>query len=285
MSYPAGWSRKAAGVSPRPHVSSIDAALFGVQLSELLVLRRFGLDAARHARMWPCALTVRAGAAPQEVLDGFPVGARLTQVRPVPGRPLTAVSRVDCVIGNAKVRCEVEHDAPGTSGTGSPGRTWYAEADQVLGPASARYYGMGYQDRSHYVEQVALDGSGRKASAVLTVRPGTDEKRWTAGIGGHYQPALSVLDIMIAFAQLNQVLMYHQDGVRRGQTHTLWLRKLVLTADRPDRPVSAPMPLSAETAGSELVDHAGGRWRTFTMTGSMPGFTGHSMVAHRLPTP
>jgi hypothetical protein len=188
------------------------------------------------------------------------------------------------VIGNAKVRCEIEHSAPEEGpGARPPTRSWYADAGELLGPVAARYYGAGYKERSHFVEQVALDESGLSAAAVLTVRPGTGERRRTEGITGHYQPALSVLDCMIAFAQLNQVLMYHQDGVRRGQTRTLWLRKLVVIADRPDQPISEPLALSARTAGSELVGHAGGSWRTFTMTGSMPGFTGHSMLAHRLP--
>lgn len=280
LSYPANWSTKSPDVALRPHLSGIDATLFGISLCELLITHHFGLDDERRRRAWLRGISIRAGSAPMENLADFPVSATLGKSQPAPGTENRQTSVIDCVIGTIKVRCEIDHEVVQTSAAAG----FYPTAADMLGPDEYRYYGSGFRERDHSIANLAFTPDRSGVTAEVTVQRGPREALLTEGLGGQYGPSLSVLDSLVAMAQINQALVYLQDGIDRQDTNTLWLRKFTLKVANPRQPFDTPFEVAAHSESSDLLHYAGGSWRTFTMAGEFRGFSGRTLLAHRLPT-
>ncbi|MER0244312.1 AvrD family protein [Streptomyces sp. HSW2009] len=282
LRYPQDWSRKAAG-RLQPHLSTIDAIVLAVQLAEVQINHARALDDEQQRHTWLCHAEVRAGMQPQEDLDRFPCRARLRASMPGqgPGAPRLR-STYDCLIGNLKVRCTLEH-APGRAGT-RPHPTWYATGEDALGPASTRHYGEGYKARRHITEDVKVDLAAQRVRAAqrITVQPqGTAVTR---GAEAAYEPSASVVDIVVGIAQLAQVMLYNQDDVSRGSSNTLWMRRMHVEADAPLRPLDRPFEATAYTKKSRLLPLDGSLWRcTDLAVDDYLGIRGSCSIAHRLP--
>ena len=116
IDYPVDWSTKAARNDLRPHLSTVDVLVLGVQLSEAHLAHAYGLDGAQRRAMRLRKVTLRAGGEPQEDLSRLPATAALASTTPEPGGRGSFVSVFDCRIGAMRARCEIEHTitAPAT---------------------------------------------------------------------------------------------------------------------------------------------------------------------------
>ncbi|GLW93283.1 AvrD family protein [Actinokineospora globicatena] len=273
LSYPTDWSKKSAGVDLRPHLSTIDAVLFGATLAELAVVSAFGLDEQARRAAWVRRVRIRAGQSPEEDLRRLPLSAQLTDTTTEPGG-LSTVSTVDSQVGSMRVRCEVVH----AGGAITPGATEHDSPDALLGPAADRYYGTGFARVHHHLDDLALDVPNTSAGAVVRLEPSDA----TAGIEGAYQPAPTMVEAFAAGLQLAQVLLYEMDGMRRSGSNTLWMRSTTLTATRPVAG-TGPFALRTSLATTNLVEMNGGVWRTADIHTELAGVRFTCAVAHALP--
>lgn len=284
VSYPADWSKKSAAMDLRPHLSSVDTLLIGARLSEVCVLHGRHLDAENRRAMWLRGFAIRAGSTPQEELGGFGVGAEEIGSREAPGAPDWLVSVVECAVGSMKIRCEVEHPAGPRAAPGGDGPSaYYPSEDDVLGPRDARYYGSGYKERSQTIRDLEIEPGGDRVHARVAVSSPTGTPATDHGLGARYQPSLSMVDCMTAAAQAAQVLLYHQDGIDRRRTNTLWMRRVRMETATPLHPLDEPFPVTVHASDTETVEFAGGTWRTSTMTSDFQGIRARASLAHRLP--
>ncbi|MEV6168051.1 AvrD family protein [Streptomyces sp. NPDC051954] len=275
VSYPADWSKKAAGTDLRPHFSTVDGLVVAAQLAEACLA---GLVADLRDG-WLRRVRMTAGTSPQEELDRLPAEATLRRTDPLVGEPGRAVSLVDCTIGTMRVRCEIVHALP--TGTAQDART-YSGLDALLGPAADRYFGTGFTTRRQLVRDVAVDHRALRADAALTVGHEDGAAVPASGLEGAHQPSVSMIDAFVTALQLAQIMLYDLDGMRRQDSNTLWMRQTTLTASRPDRPTEA-IPVTTRLDEPGLLHMGGGTWRTLDVVAELAGLQVRSAVAHQLP--
>ena len=273
--YPADWSVKTAGTDLRPHLSTVDTLVIAVQLAEAHLAHAHGLDDSLRAAMRLRKVTIRAGAAPQEDLAGMACSA--TPRGTVPGDIAgTFVSVYDCAVGNMRARCVIEHSSTGLASH----EATYDALEDALGSARQRYYGTGFKNRQHYLEDVRVDMTDLRSAASVLIDPGDPAM---AGIEGTYQPALSMIDCFVVSLQLAQVLMYEMDSISRQDSNTLWMVKTILEAARPDRPITGPLPAEAAITASRLLPLRGATWRSVDISAECGGIGLRASFAHEVP--
>ena len=296
LTYPQDWSRKSGARELRPHLSSIDALVLAVTLAEVHLGQAFGLTAAQQRRTWLRQADVRAGSSPHEDLADFPVEGRLltsdgpeagdtspatsTPTNPASAETTSTSTTFSCRVGGLRVRCTLVHERGGRA----EGPATFADASQALGPASARHYGEGYKNRDQYADHVHVDLERQRIQGrqrIVTEHPGTEAH----GAEAAYGPSVSPVDALVGVAQLAQALLYAQDGLTRGGTDTLWMRRFALEARTPVRPLGRDFATTVRTAGSRLLTMGGETWRTADLAvDDFSGISGHCSLAHRLPT-
>jgi hypothetical protein len=281
ISYPADWSRKQAGGDLRPHLSTIDALVLGVQMAQVHVSHAYRLSADDRRSVRLLKVVLRAGGAPQEDLTGLPMSARLVTTEAVDGRD-RFVSRYDCTVGNLRVRADIEHGVTGRAT--ESGR--YAGFDDALGRGERRFYGEGFKTRRHTITEVRVDGDDLYAEAEVRFTSG-DGPAVDDGIDGDIQPSVTLIDAFVVNLQLAQVLLYELDGLSRAHSNTLWMMQTVLAAapvPEPLRdPADKPLTSHARLVGKRLLPLHGGTWRSVEIEASLAGITLHCAFAHELP--
>jgi Pseudomonas avirulence D protein (AvrD) len=286
LRYPADWSKKKDGVDLRPHLSTIDALVLGVQLAELHATTAHQLDAAARRAARLRKITIKAGTAPQEELHGVPLAARLQRTKP-DTEPGWVRSVYDCAVGALQVRCEIGH----RSGPHRPGETGYGSLTDALGPGEQRYYGEAFKQRRHTIEDVTVDTGSWTAQAVARFRSGPGAQPAPEGVDGGTQPSVSLIDCFVVNLQLAQVLLYELDALRRENSNTLWMMQSVLSAAEVPQPLALPLapaepePLPARTSivGKRLLPLRGGTWRSVDLEGRLGGVELRCAFAHELP--
>lgn len=278
VGYPADWSTK-DGVDQRPHLSTVDALVLGVQLAEAHLAHGLGLDAADRAHARVRKAVLRAGGEPQEDLLGIPLTARLVKSTETGRSPMTSV--YDCTVGNLRIRCEIEHRAgPRTKTAGI-----YHTLDDVLGAGTARYYGAGFKVRRHHIRDVHVDPDAHTARAGVHFSPEVTTPG--QGIGGASQPSVTFVDAFVVNLQLVQVLLYELDSLSRGTSNTLWMMQTVL--DAPATPLPLPegpgraLPATAALTAKRLLPLRGGTWRSVDIEAGLGGVGIRCGFAHELP--
>ncbi|WP_419992829.1 AvrD family protein [Streptomyces boninensis] len=280
VGYPADWSRK-KDTDLRPHLSTIDALVLGVQLAELHLAHGYRLDGPARTRMRLCRVVLRAGGAPQEDLTGIELSARLVKTEQLPETPARSRSVHDCTVGSLKVRCEIEHDVTGRAEQDAR----HDSLDAALGAGAQRFWGEAFKDRRHFIRSVRVDTEALTAGADVHFAP--DPGPAPAGIEGDAQPAVSLIDAFVVNLQLAQVLMYELDSISRADSNTLWMMQTVLEAAAvptalPDRPEAAAAARAALT-GKRLLPLRGGTWRSVEIEGEFAGASLRCSFAHELP--
>jgi hypothetical protein len=275
LSYPGDWSRKSAG-SLRPHLSSIDGLVIAVELADAYLTHSFGLDLARRRRAWVRSFEMRV-AAPTEELESFPVSARHEGCTPVLGGYCDFVSTFACLVGTIRVTCEIEHEI--ATCDARAGR--YATADELLGDALLRHYGDAYKRRTQDIAEVATSADDETVRAAIGVRDPLATV--DLGLGGAYQPAVSMVDCLLSMAQLAQVLAYSLDSVQRAESNTFWMRRLSFSADTPVHALGERFDAGLGVPRSKLLEVGGSRWRALDLGGHFGAISTNGSIAHALP--
>jgi Pseudomonas avirulence D protein (AvrD) len=277
VAYPADWSRKKAGHDLRPHLSTVDMLVLGAQLAELYLAHAYALDAVAQAGAWLRRVTLTAGTSPQEDLADIPAAATLRETVPAPDADGGFVSTFDCRVGAMRGRYEVIHTLNRRVDEG----VRYATPDELLGPAAARYSGLGFTTGSQSVQGVTVDMAALTAEATAWLFPAAGV---SAGLEGVYQPSVSMLDCFVVNLQLAQILMYELDSISRADSNTLWMLRTVLEAEHPDRPSGEPLAAHIKMTAKHLLPLRGGRWRNAEFIAQLGGVGMRCSFAHELPT-
>ncbi|MFJ8308556.1 MULTISPECIES: AvrD family protein [unclassified Streptomyces] len=254
---PGTWSRKGE-IQQRPHLSTIDAMLFAAQLTGLYTRHTFEHDPTRFAVR---GVRIRAGARPDEDgLDRFAASAVHVSTHDGPGGEQITVT--DCRVGSMNVTVTAAH--PAGTPVATPG--CYASADQLPGVWNQTPYGVDHHAQSQLLTDVRVDMETLRADALLELTgPGV----------------FTPIDLFVCALQLGQVLLYELDGVDRGTSNTLWMRRTDITV--------VPAPVPAEDRFSARVERAQelrtrqGTWRTGRIRAEHAGLSLACDVTHLLP--
>ncbi|MFG2880205.1 AvrD family protein [Streptomyces sp. NPDC048337] len=276
VTYPADWSRK-GDVDQKPHLSTIDVLLLGVQLTEALLAEHRGLGEEDFRGSWLRRARIKAGAVPvEDDLTAIPVAARLggEQPSPDPGR---TVSVVDATVGALTIRVELDHPD-----------VRRAPARPPLTGAADRPFGDAYRQRRQSVEDVRVAPGRDSATALARLTAWDLAAAPGSGTEGGHQPSAGLVDAFVVALQLGQVLLYELDGVSRADSDTLWMRSTLLEASSPHRPLTTPdggaHPVAAELRdATRLTTRHGDTWRRADIAAELAGVSVICSVAHRLP--
>lgn len=269
VGYPADWSRKGT-IDQRPHLSTIDVLLLGVQLSEVWLARHAGVGEAALRSAWIRQVHIKAGSSPvEDELEAFAVTARRTALSPSPAGPDRAVSTLACKVGSLSVRLDVDHLAGPTSG-------------DTPGDPAGRPCGDGYRTHTQQVSDVTVAADRLSAEARVEVQ--VEAGAAGAGIEGDYQPAVGLIDVFVVALQLGQVLLYELDGLTRAESNTLWMRSTRWRIDAPARPVDGEHPVLVELRDAALLHNRKGEtWRRADIVSGLGGIAVTCSVAHQIP--
>ncbi|WNI15074.1 AvrD family protein [Actinacidiphila sp. ITFR-21] len=281
--YPADWSVREAADAPRPHLSTIDTLVLAVQTAEAYLTHAFGLTAEQRRRSWLRGFSMRAGARPQEDLLDIPVTATALHTLPARWGLCAAVTSFEVRIGAMRVELAVEHDIAAPNGRTAA----WAAADDLLGDPDARYYGRAFTRRPQRVAEVAVDGPAGRVTALVAcgsavagaAAPGADPTGPGEGFAAAYEPSLSMVDGIVATAQMAQAVMYAMDGVERRQTGTLWMRRLAMTAKTPYQPLDNAFVCSLSVR-RRLLGRGAEDWRMYEVAALFQGIAVSSSVAY-----
>lgn len=280
LTYPSDWSRKSPGRELRPHLSTIDALVLAVSLAEVHLTTAHRLTWEQRRYTWLRSADIRAGTRPHEDLSDFPVSAQLRSLADQPsGLPLRSV--YDCRIGELRVFCTLEHAAgPGT--VRPPSTSQFDTIADALGPSADRLYGDGYKRHTQHAAHVTVDLATERVRARQRLAAGAQTIQH--GAEAAYAPSVSLVDCVLAIAQLAQTFLYSLDGIDRSSSNTLWMRRMVISADSPDRPFRGPFESVAYSAKNRLLHAQGRRWRAIDIaTDNFCGIHGWCSLAHMLP--
>lgn len=98
----------------------------------------------------------------------------------------------------------------------------YASVDDVLGDATARYFGSGYRSVQHRVFEVRIDTQKRAASAFAEIRyPGS----WSTKLNKELTPHLSSLDGFVIATQLMDAYLREAYGLDDLSSRDCWIRR------------------------------------------------------------
>ncbi|SNX66042.1 avirulence D protein (AvrD) [Streptomyces sp. TLI_55] len=284
VTYPAHWSAKGTG-ELLPHLSSVDTLALGAQLAEILLGHAYGLDAGARSRMWLRAVSLRAGVHPQEDLADIPVHGVFRPAESERVADGLLASSLDVRIGSMEVRCEIQHEVAGGY---RPDRAEarHPSAEDALGEPCRRYFAELFRHRDQRVTHLTVDRDARRVDATVRITPApgeSDSRPRPTGLESAYLPSASMIDAITVTGQLAQVLLYELDGIDRGDSDTLWLRKAALSTRMPLRALDQAFPVHARIEDTRLLIIADDTWRVCELGYAFHGITGRFSVAHRLP--
>jgi len=104
------------------------------------------------------------------------------------------------------------------------------------------------------------------------------------GLGAGYEPSGSVVDAVVGLAQLAQILLYRLDGIDRGRSKTLWMRRLAVASPGPGGPSSSAIAGSIAVARTTMLKLGDATWRNSELIGEFGDLRVTCVVAHQLPT-
>jgi hypothetical protein len=92
-----------------------------------------------------------------------------------------------------------------------------------------------------------------------------------------------MVDGTVSMAQLAQALAYQSEGVGRGQTDTLWMRRFGMRAAVPTVPIAGPLAGTGRVVRRKRLDRMGMSWRTYDLEGDFAGVHTFASLAFNVP--
>jgi Pseudomonas avirulence D protein (AvrD) len=276
--HPVDWSKKSTSADLPPHLSTVDALLLTVNMSEMYLTHARRLTEISRARSWVRSVKIKAGANPEENLDNLVFRTSLMQTRADSDSLCGFVSMLHTQVGGMRVRCEIEHER----GDLVEASAVYNTPDELLGPAANRYYGDGFKARTHRLVNVQADLRESRATASVELCSATENIGINGGLESVYFPTPTMIDCFVVNLQLAQILLYEMDCIQRTESNTLWMRRTALAIREPQRELRDGGTVTTALIGSELVQMNGGIWRTTDIVGNFGGVHLRCAVAHQL---
>lgn len=128
----------------------------------------------------------------------------------------------------------------------------------------------------HYINQSAL-------STEVTKK--LERQKKYCGLGSCNQNRISIVEWLVVFSQLGEVMAYHFDNLKRSESKNLWMKNVKVTFNE-DVQEKQPVRTISEITHSSLVTMKGNKWRVINAKGSdiNNSFYIEAKIAHQLPT-
>jgi len=105
------------------------------------------------------------------------------------------------------------------------------------------------------------------------------------GVNSEVSQTISLLEWLIIFSQMSQVLAYNFDDIERKYSDTFWMREVKAALDEPYEYTSNSISVSGGINKTKIISMKDEAWRTFDMAGET--FDGilkiTAKIAHKIP--
>ncbi|WP_454043518.1 AvrD family protein [Cellulosimicrobium sp. Marseille-Q8652] len=125
-----------------------------------------------------------------------------------------------------------------------------ASIDDLLGPASARFFGSGYRAVRHEVHDLVLESDPTGASRVRGTASLRYPPSWSSKQGRALVPHVSSIDAFVLAAQLAEVLLARSLGLGDEDRSRAWVRSVDLRSGTQPQEDLEAVPLSARVVAS-----------------------------------
>lgn len=127
----------------------------------------------------------------------------------------------------------------------------------------------------HYISQSAL-------STEVTKK--LERQKKYHGLGSCNQNRISIVEWLVVFSQLGEVMAYHFDNLKRSESKNLWMKNVKVTFNENVKE-KQPVRTVSEITNASLVTMKGNRWRVINAKGSdiNNSFYIEAKIAHQLP--
>jgi hypothetical protein len=271
LSYPADWSLKDSRVIV-PHLSTVDAFVVSAQLVEA-ILAVGGVSQERRRAAWINHAEFRAGAAAQGVEEKIPSYASMSGAYPATRQGWSQLS-FDCRVGPIQVTITALVETDGLKDSSSESLS----ICDLLGAGNDRLYGSGYRTRHHNIGDIMMTGNSATAAHIMV--EGAAPLR---DLGGDHAAGVSMVDCLLAQAQLSQILLLSLDDLKRSEAYTMWMRRVMMSVAHPAAPQLDGSEAMVRVTSHRLVTLRGERWRIADFCGQFSNIASEFNLAHRLP--
>lgn len=103
------------------------------------------------------------------------------------------------------------------------------------------------------------------------------------GISSNLSKNYSLLELLIIFSQMAEMLAYHADDINRECSETLWMKNV--SAEISELIPNGELELLGKITKNKLLDMKGKNWKIFEMSGTdtQSRIKISSKIAHQLP--
>ncbi len=151
--------------------------------------------------------------------------------------------------------------------------------DDILGVSSQRYFGAGYKQVQHSIQDVNIDPNSKQIKATVCINyPTTWSKKNTSK---ELKPHLSTIDAFVVAAQVCDAFVSYCYQLSDGLSKRIWIRELSIRAGRGSVLELNDIPLSGELVSSATSeDSLNGYLSEFEIT--LGGFIINLVLDHSL---
>lgn len=266
--YQQNWSSKTTDKVRKPHLSTLDAVLISGQVSCALLRRRYPLSQPDCQQAWIRALEIKAGHLSYEDLAAVPLQAKLMSSAAADDSLFGYLTRLQVKLGEMVVELVIDHAL-------SEQATVLTDTDH--------YFSDGYRQRQCQLQQLQFEPGQLTLTAQLSLQTGSALP--ADGVMGAYPRCLLAIELLTAFAQLAQALMYQMDNLSRDQTNNLWMRQVSLFCPYPIIPQRQHLAQLA-CQRTSLLPKKDEIWRLTTVVATLAGhpeFRLSAKLCHSLP--
>lgn len=246
------WSIK-DGKIMKAHLSTIDALV----LSCLMVEK--ALSDVDVNKFYVHKFTIKAGSSAIENLDKIPITLKAITIND---------KQINCQVDvnkmNVKLLLKLRSNLPSGQSNGDNYISNHFK-DSVV-----------EIDDIHYINQSAL-------STKVTKK--VERDRSYQGLGSCDQNRISIVEWLVVFSQLGEVMAYHFDDLKRSESENLWMKRVKATFNEGTKE-DQPIINISEIINTSLVNMKGNKWRVINAKGSdiNNSFYIEAKIAHQLPT-
>ena len=272
VSVPEDWSVK-GGAHQIAHLSSVDALLIALQLSEAYCVVLYALSEYLRKAITIVSFSMKAGKVPLENLENFKSTTTLSSVE---DSLFSFVSHVGGMIVTLQLRlpftCEDSTLLPKEG-------LHYDTISSILGESAHNFYGTGFSNASHDIRDVTVD---LDASLVTAKIDSAFTNRLSyQGMETMLDPCASPIDAMVILSQLGQCYLYLLDGISRANSSTLWMRGMTFSTTGSAGGDTSSAAINVVRSERLLIE--GKPWRCVHIEGHIGDMTVFYGLGHILP--
>lgn len=258
----AGWSEK-DGCQMKPHLSTIDGVILAVMYVEKYMQERCSQIILNN--MFLYSFEIKAGAAPVEDLTDITLNMKKEEVLENEMHFEIAVEGMNIRLHFKRVKVQLSNIV------------FCTKEKDVEKP---HYFSEHLKNVKYNIGDICFDES------MIACIVSREEKKevYYDGIGCLLSNSMSILEWLIIFSQMGQLLAYKIDLINRQESETLWMKNVAAEMDFPVL-YEESMAVSGGVVKSSMLNIREKMWRVFEMSGT--AYNGNirfkGKIAHILP--